>query len=215
MNVLAFNGSPRKKWNTATLLEKALEGAVSQGAESELIHLYDLNYKGCTSCFSCKKKGGKSYGRCALKDDLTPFLKKIESVDAFILGSPIYYTTVTGVMKSFMERLMFPFNKYSDPYQSLYPRKIKTGFIYTMNQTKEESKVTGIAQHCRINEILLKFTFGASESILSYNTYQFEDYSKVVADRFDVNKKAQIRKEVFPKDCEKAFEMGARFAKGN
>ncbi|TFG29119.1 MAG: flavodoxin family protein [Promethearchaeota archaeon] len=213
MKVLAFNGSPRKKWNTATLLEKALEGAVSQGAETELIHLYDLNFKGCRSCFSCKLRGGKSYGRCALKDDLTPFLKKIEAVDAIILGSPIYYTTVTGVMKSFMERLLFPYNQYSDPYRSLFPRKIKTGFVYTMNQTKEEAKVTGIVQHCRINEILLKFTFGFSESLLSHDTYQFEDYSKVVAERFDVDKKAQIRKEVFPKDCEKAFEMGVKFAK--
>jgi multimeric flavodoxin WrbA len=42
MKVMAFNGSPRKKWNTATLLERTLEGAASQGAKTELIHLYDL-----------------------------------------------------------------------------------------------------------------------------------------------------------------------------
>lgn len=88
MKVLAVNGSPRKKWNTATLLNKALEGAASQGAETELINLYDLNYKGCISCFSCKLKDGKSYGRCAAKDDLTPVLEKIQLVDALILGSP-------------------------------------------------------------------------------------------------------------------------------
>lgn len=35
MRVLAFNGSPRKQWNTATLLAKALEGAASQGAETD------------------------------------------------------------------------------------------------------------------------------------------------------------------------------------
>jgi multimeric flavodoxin WrbA len=45
MKVIAINGSPRKKWNTATLLEKALEGAASEGAETEIIHLYDLNFK--------------------------------------------------------------------------------------------------------------------------------------------------------------------------
>ena len=73
---MAFNGSPRKKWNTATLLEKALEGAASQGAKTELIHLYDLNYKGCISCFACKTKGGKSYGRCAVKDDLDTSLQE-------------------------------------------------------------------------------------------------------------------------------------------
>ena len=87
---MAFNGSPRKKWNTATLLEKALEGAASQGAETELIHLYDLNYKGCISCFACKTIGGKSYGKCAVRDDLTPIFRKVEKADAIILGSPIY-----------------------------------------------------------------------------------------------------------------------------
>ena len=44
MKVIAINGSPRKKWNTATVLEKALEGAASEGAETEIIHLYDLNF---------------------------------------------------------------------------------------------------------------------------------------------------------------------------
>ena len=60
MKILAVNGSPRKNWNTATLLGKALEGATSQGAETEFDHLYDLNFKGCQSCFSCKTMGGKS-----------------------------------------------------------------------------------------------------------------------------------------------------------
>jgi multimeric flavodoxin WrbA len=57
MKVMAFNGSPRKKWNTATLLANALKGAVTQGTETELIHLYELNFKGCISCFACKTIG--------------------------------------------------------------------------------------------------------------------------------------------------------------
>lgn len=105
MNILGINGSPRKKWNTAMLLEKTLEGARSQGASTELIHLYDLNYKGCKSCFSCKLKNGESYGRCSLNDELTPILRKIEEIDALILGSPIYLGVVTGEMHSFLERL--------------------------------------------------------------------------------------------------------------
>jgi hypothetical protein len=43
--VIAINGSPRKNGNTATLLQEALGGAVSAGAETEMIHLIDLNYK--------------------------------------------------------------------------------------------------------------------------------------------------------------------------
>ncbi len=77
MKVVAFNGSPRKSWNTATLLNQALEGAASQGAETELIHLYDYSYKGCISCFACKLIGGKSYGRCAVDDELKPILRRI------------------------------------------------------------------------------------------------------------------------------------------
>lgn len=74
VNVIAINGSPRKKWNTAMLLEHPLNGAESKGAKTELVHLYDLDFKGCTRCFACKLKGGKSYGKCVMNDGLTPIL---------------------------------------------------------------------------------------------------------------------------------------------
>ena len=211
MKVVAVNGSPRKRWNTATLLEKALEGAASKGAETELVHLYDLDFKGCVSCFACKTIDGPSYGRCVVKDDLTPLLKAVLDVQALILGSPIYYGTVTGEMRSFMERLFFPFSLYIDPPGSLFPRKISTGFIYTLGATEEMAKEMGFGHHISWNEMILERIFGASESLCSYDTYQFEDYSKVFAPRFDPEKKAQRRREVFPLDCAKAFEMGARF----
>ena len=210
MKVIAFNGSPRKKWNTATLLNKALEGAASLGADTELIHLYDLNFRGCLSCFACKTKGGQSYGKCAARDDLTPILKKVEETDAFILGSPIYFGTVSGEMRSFMERLMFPYHVYTYPPRSLFPRKIHTGFIYTMNAPEEWMKKLGYDKSIVSNEMTLKTIFGASESLFSFDTYQFKDYSKVVVESFDPEKKAKRRREVFPMDCQKAFEMGIR-----
>lgn len=216
MKVLAFNGSPRKKWNTATLLHKALEGAASQGAETEMLHLYDYNYKGCISCFACKLRGGKSYGKCATKDELTPLLAKVEKADAIILGSPIYFGRVTGEMRSFMERLLFPYLKYADPWESIFPGKLNTGIIYTMNITEEEMKSFGAANYCLgMNEAVLTMIFGVSESIYCYDTYQFDDYSKVVADRIDVEAKERRRREEFPKDCEKAYQMGARLAGSN
>lgn len=210
MKVMAINGSPRKKWNTATLIKKALEGAKSKGAETELINLYDLNFKGCKSCFSCKTIGSKSYGKCSAQDELTPVLKRIEEVDAIILGSPIYLGTVTGEMRSFMERLMFPYLTYTNPPQTLFPKKINTLFIYTMGIQKELLEDYGYGTHFATNTQYLKLLFGSAESLFSYDTYQFEDYSKVVADRFDADKKAKIREEVFPLDCQKAFEMGIK-----
>jgi multimeric flavodoxin WrbA len=212
MKIMAFNGSPRKKHNTSTLLEYALKGAASRGAKTELIHLYDLNYKGCISCFACKTIGGKSYGRCAVKDDLRPVFSKIEKADAIILGSPIYFGCVSGEMRSFMERLLFPYLTYTDPPQSLFPKKIKTGFIYTMNVPEDLMKKWGYPQLFVNHERILKMIFGSSEYMCSFDTYQFKDYSKVVATRFDPVKKAQRRKKIFPIDCDKAFDMGARLA---
>jgi multimeric flavodoxin WrbA len=211
MKIIAFNGSPRKEWNTALLLKKALEGASSQGAETELIHLYDLNYKGCISCFSCKEKGGASYGRCVVKDALKPVFKHIETADGLIFGSPVYVGSITGQTQSFLERLVFPYLMYTDPPGSLFPKKIPAGFIYTMGLTEELMEKFGYTQRFTGMERLLTRIFGSSETLLSFDTYQFEDYSKVVAPRFNPAEKLKRRQEVFPKDCQKAFEMGARF----
>ncbi len=50
LKIIAVNGSPRKNWNTHTLLSKSLEGAESAGSQTEIVNLYDLDYKGCISC---------------------------------------------------------------------------------------------------------------------------------------------------------------------
>ena len=212
MKVLAINGSPRKKWNTATLLEKALEGAASRGAETEFIHLYDLDYKGCTSCFSCKLKGGKSYGKCAMNDGLTPVLAKLANADAFLLGSPIYFGTATGEMRSFMERLLFPYLTYTRPPGSLFGRKIPTAFVYTMNVSEQLMKENCYPVHIGLNENVLSRTFGQAESLCSFETLQFEDYDKVVFNYFDPEERRERRRTVFPEDCRKAFELGVRLA---
>jgi len=212
MNVLAINGSPRKKWNTATMLQHALEGAASRGAETGVIHLYDLEFKGCTSCFACKLKGGKSYGKCAVQDELTPILEKIEDVDALILGSPIYFGNVTGEMRCFMERLLFPYLTYTRPPASIFPKKIPTAFVYTMNvseQLMKENYGTFVDAH----EQLLARMFGHAESLYSFETLQFEDYDKVVFSYFDPEERKERRKTIFPQDCKRAFELGARLVK--
>ncbi|KPU45531.1 2-amino-4-deoxychorismate dehydrogenase [Oxobacter pfennigii] len=215
MKVVALNGSPRKKWNTATLLEKALEGAQSVGAETELIHLYDLNFKGCISCFVCKLKNGKSYGKCAMKDDLTPILEKIAHADAVFIGSPIYFGNLTGETRSLLERMLFQYLVYSNKSgPTLFPRQIPIGLIYTMNIPDDMIKKTNFEQQLSQMEGALKRMFGYSECYYSTDTYQFDDYSKYVADRFDVEAKTKRYKEVFPVDCQNVYEMGAKLAKG-
>ncbi|MDR3599977.1 MAG: flavodoxin family protein [Desulfosporosinus sp.] len=215
MNVLAINGSPRKNGNTAIVLNKALEGAASKGAKTELVHLYDLNFKGCISCFACKLIDGKSYGKCAVKDDLTSILEKVDKADAIILGSPIYIGNVTGEMRSFIERMAFQYLVYDENYSSLFKRRIPMGFIYTMNLDEKTMKEWGYVPVLKGTENMLGSIFGALEAFeVQYvtDTYQFNDYSKYIVTAFDEAHKAKRREEEFPKDCEKAFEMGARFA---
>jgi multimeric flavodoxin WrbA len=134
--VIAINGSPRKNANTSTLLQKSLEGAASMGADTELIHLIDLHFQGCISCFACKRKGTKFIGSCALQDDLTPVLEKVMQSDAVILGSPIYLGDVTSLMRAFIERFGFMNISYNNKAHKNFTGKINAAFFYTMNVPK-------------------------------------------------------------------------------
>jgi len=211
MKIIAINGSPRKHGNTATLLTKALEGAAAQGAETELIHLYDLDFKGCRSCFACKMIKGPSEGRCAAKDDATPLLQRIEQeADAVLLGSPIYFAAMSGEMRSFLERLLFAPLVYSNPPRSLFTRKIRAAVIYTMNSTEKMSTERNYGTIFDTTEASLRNVLGSAESLCCYDTYQFPDYSKVIMEYMDPAKKAERRDAVFPDDCRKAFELGRK-----
>jgi multimeric flavodoxin WrbA len=213
MKLLAFNGSPRKKWNTATLLEHALQGAESEGAKTELFHLYDLNYKGCISCFSCKRIGGKSYGHCAQKDDLTSLFKKVEKADAILIGSPIYFGITTGETRSFLERLMYPYLVYDPQRSTLFGRKIKTAFIYTAGAPELMMKERGFDRNALGTEQAMERIFGSCESLYVTDTCQFDDYSKYVSTAFDSEEKMKRREDQFPKDCRKACGLGAKLVR--
>ncbi|MBE6066087.1 MAG: flavodoxin family protein [Clostridium lundense] len=213
MKILGINGSPRKNWNTDILINKALEGAASQGSETEIIHLYDLEFKGCISCFACKRINGKSYGKCAVKDDLALVFEKIEKADALVLGSPIYFGEVTGEMRSFLERLFFQYLVYDKERTILTPKKISTAFIYTMNVPEDFINEVGYEEKFKKYEDLFQRFFGSSQSLIAADTLQFNDYSKYVSTMFNAEEKAKTRKELFPIDCQKAFDMGAKLIK--
>jgi multimeric flavodoxin WrbA len=214
MQAIGINGSPRKSWNTAILLRKALAGAKSKGAKTELMHLYDFSYKGCISCFSCKKIGGKSYGRCAVKDELTPILKRIAEAQVLILGSPLYFHTESGEMRSFMERLLFPYVTYTPERACIFPGKTRTALIYTMNVSEENVAAYHQDVSVEASRGVMTRVFGNCEALLSTDTLQFSDYSKYVSTLFDPVAKARRHEEVFPRDCERAYEMGARLVMG-
>lgn len=210
MKVIAVNGSPRKDGNTAILLQNALRGAEGNGAETQLVNLYELHFKGCVSCFACKRKGNHCNGICAFKDELKEVLENILACDVLLLGSPIYFGNVTGEMRSFLERLLFPNLSYNTGNRSVFPGKISSGFIYTMNVTEEQMKQINYEAIFKQNQNLLQLFNGDTEILLCSDTYQFKDYSMYEASKFDETHKARVKAEDFPIDCRRAFEMGAR-----
>ena len=210
MKVMAINGGPRKGWATATLLRHALEGAESAGAESEWVHLYDLTFRGCTSCFSCKRKGNSRAGLCAMHDDLRDVLVETLSSDVLLLGSPIYFGDVTGETRSLLERLLFPSTSYDEFGVSTFARSVSVGLIFTMNCPEEFMERVHYDILIEHHEHLMGILKGSTEVLTSHENWQFDDYSKMNAAVFDVEARARRREEIFPLDCQRAFEMGAR-----
>lgn len=212
MKIYAVNGSPRKRNNTATLLQSALEGAASEHVQTELIHLYDVEYQSCLSCFSCKRLGGKHYGHCAINDALTPVLEQLAEADGIIFGSPIYYGNITGKMRSFFERLLFPFTVYDVNYTTLSPKQMPTAFLYTMNVSEAQAGQFAYKQNLQGLESAIGRSFSLPETMCAYDTYQFDDYTKYRAERFSEPEKAAHRAQQFPLDCQEAMRIGQNMA---
>lgn len=107
MKILAINGSPKgEKGNTEVILKPFLKGCEEAGAKTETVYLKDKNIKHCSGCFTCWTK---TPGKCIHKDDMEELLEKVLEADIIVYATPLYYFTVTGIMKDFMDR-MLPLN---------------------------------------------------------------------------------------------------------
>ena len=207
------NGSPRKQWNTAKMLESAMQGATETGAECELVHLYDINFHGCKSCFACKLKNSKTNGVCAIRDDLRPVLERARQCDVLVLGSPVYYSYPTGDLRSFMERLAFPVGTYmyeNGKHITLRDKVIPTAMIFTMNCPEDYMKQIGYPTLLEENTKVMADIFGYSETLYACNTYQFNDYSRYDFNLFSEEDKRRYRDEHFATDLQNARDLGRR-----
>lgn len=220
MKVLLLNGSPRKNWNTHKLLMEAERGAQEMGAETKLVHLFDLeNATDCKSCFACKLKGSKTNGVCALRDDLRPVLEYAWDSDAIIIGSPIYYGNLTAPVLAFKNRCLFPVMSYeNDPNTGKFVSELnklkKVGLIVTGNASEEALLHGAYGQKFKAEAEQMGWVIGSGETMFSCETYQFADYSKYRASMFDEKYRAERREKQFPIDLQKAYDMGRRFAGG-
>lgn len=212
MKVLAVNGSPRKNKNTGKILRSMLKGAASQGARTEIAHLYTLRYTGCVSCFKCKLVGGRSYGRCAVRDGLTPLLDAAHEADVVIMGSPVYFCCETGMMRSFIERFAFQYFLYTTKKPPLSPQGKKVALAYTMNVSEQGMAAYGGDRAIAATRGFMQRLFVSCDLFLCTDTKQVDDYSRYEMDYFDPAAKIRRHAEVFPQDLRRAFEFGAGLA---
>jgi multimeric flavodoxin WrbA len=213
MKAIFVNGSPRKNKNTADMLQSAMRGAQEMGAECEMVHLYEIDFKGCKSCFACKLKNSKCNGVCALKDDLRPVLERCREADVIVLGSPVYYSYPTGELRSFMERLCFPVGTYlyeNGKHITLRNKVIPTAMIFTMNCPEDYMKQINYPTLLEENTKVMADIFGYSETLYACNTYQFNDYSRYDFNLFSEEDKRRYRDEHYDIDLQNAYELGKR-----
>ena len=99
--ILVAFGSPRKKGNTALLVERAIKGIETAGGAYELVNLHEMDIKPCTACDWCRDNRGKF---CVLNDGMKSIYPKMVEADGLIIASPIYWFTVSAQTKLFMDR---------------------------------------------------------------------------------------------------------------
>jgi multimeric flavodoxin WrbA len=99
MKVVGIYGSPRKGGNSDRLLDKALEGAGSAGAEISRVYARDIKISGCHECGGCDKTGV-----CVVKDDMERIYPQLEQADVIFVATPIFFYGVTAQLKALIDR---------------------------------------------------------------------------------------------------------------
>ena len=103
MKILGISASPRALGNTEILIEEALAGARTEGAEAELFSLAGKEIRPCDSCGACHKTG-----KCHIQDDMQVVYEKMAEADGIIFGTPIYFYGMAAQLKTLIDRTFAP-----------------------------------------------------------------------------------------------------------
>ena len=105
INVVAFNGSPRKNGNTARMIRRVFTRLEAAGIGVKEIQVGGNLVRGCVACWACRKNDLK---RCAFDDDpMNGWIEAMQAADGIILGSPTYFANVSTEMKALIDRAGF------------------------------------------------------------------------------------------------------------
>ena len=190
IKIVAVYGSPRRNGNTATLLQKAVEGAQDGGAEVEEIVLRDLKMSPCLEIYGCKDAG-----ECRLKDDFQTTRDRILASQGLMLASPVFFYSVSAHTKILMERFQSLWVKkyWIDERRKGQSNTQRKALFIAVGATKGKKLFDGIL-------LSLKYFFDVIDmklwKALLYRGLDFEG---------DVLK--------FPEYLDEAFEAGKELAK--
>jgi len=179
-------GSPRIKGNTDLLLDEALRGAQSQGAEVEKIIVDKLNIAPCREYYGCLKDGN-----CVIRDDMDDIYLKLLDADRVIVASPMFFYGLTSQIKALIDRC-----------QALWARK------YVLKQTLPDSGRKGA--FIAVGATRGKQLFDGSVLTVKYffQAIDVEYVDELLV--WGVDKRGEIREH--PTALSDAFELGRRLA---
>lgn len=102
MKVVAFNGSPRAKGNTAAMINQAFSVLKQEGIETEMVQIGGQLIRGCQACGTCRKNKNM---RCIMDEDIiNQCIMKMKEADGIIIGSPTYFADMTAETKALIDR---------------------------------------------------------------------------------------------------------------
>lgn len=102
MKVLMLNGSPHPNGNTYTALHEMEKIFSENGIETEILHIGNMDIRGCTACGYCYKNG-----KCVFDDVVNEVTKKFEECDGLVVGSPVYYASANATLVALLHRLFY------------------------------------------------------------------------------------------------------------
>lgn len=106
--ILAIEGSPRKGGNSDLLCDAFLKGAAEMGNFTEKIYVQDLKLQPCLACYGCRDTQ-----KCVQKDNMHNVIEKMIEADVILLATPVYFYSLSGQMKVFIDRCLPKYEKIS------------------------------------------------------------------------------------------------------
>jgi len=150
--ILVLSASPRQGGNSDLLCDQFILGAKEAGHQTEKIFLKNKKINYCVACDACKKNGG----HCVQKDDMAEILEKMIATDVIVMATPVYFYTMNGQMKTFIDRNysryteienkdMYFIMTAADSNKEALKRTIEEfrGYTYCLNGAKEKGIIYG------------------------------------------------------------------------